>query len=107
MADSPRLYRVILQVSDLDKGAEFYSKLLGTEGRRIRGGFRHYFDCGDVILALVDPSVDDDEARRPGRARGFQAGFARTVPGGSASCSGELIRSRRKQLLNAWRACLK
>ena len=63
MADSPRLYRVILQVSDLDKGAEFYSKLLGTEGRRIRGGFRHYFDCGDVILALVDPSVDDDEAR--------------------------------------------
>lgn len=63
MADSPRLYRVILQVSDLDRGAEFYSNLLGTEGRRIRGGFRHYFDCGDVILALVDPSADDEKAR--------------------------------------------
>ena len=63
MADSPKLYRVILQVSDLDKGFEFYSTLLGTEGRRIRGGFRHYFDCGDVILALVDPSADDEEAR--------------------------------------------
>ena len=63
MADSPRLYRVILQVSDLDKGAGFYSILLGTEGRRIHGGFRHYFDCGDVILALVDPSADDETAR--------------------------------------------
>ena len=57
MTDVPRLYRVILQVSDLDQGAEFYSKLLGTEGRRIRGGFRHYFDCGEVILALLDPSA--------------------------------------------------
>ena len=63
MADSPKLYRVILQVSDLDKGVEFYSKLLSTDGRRIRGGFRHYFDCGDVILALVDPSADDETAR--------------------------------------------
>ncbi|HVF30166.1 MAG TPA: VOC family protein [Pyrinomonadaceae bacterium] len=63
MPDIPKLYRVILQVSDLDQGAEFYSKLLGTEGRRIRGGFRHYFDCGAVILALVDPSADDEKAR--------------------------------------------
>lgn len=63
MADIPKLYRVILQVSDIDKGADFYSKLLGTEGRRIRGGFRHYFDCGHVILALVDPSADEEKAR--------------------------------------------
>ena len=63
MADIPKLYRVILQVSDLDRSAEFYSKLLGTEGRRIRGGFRHYFDCGAVILALVDPSADNENAR--------------------------------------------
>ena len=62
MSETPKLYRVILQVSDLDRGAEFYSKLLGTEGRRIRGGFRHYFDCGAVILALVDPSADDEPA---------------------------------------------
>jgi catechol 2,3-dioxygenase-like lactoylglutathione lyase family enzyme len=63
MPDIPKLYRVILQVSDIDKAAEFYTKLLGTEGRRIRGGFRHYFDCGDVILALVDPSADEEGAR--------------------------------------------
>src|SRR5712692_996909 len=55
MADVPRLFRVILQVSDLDKAAVFYSKLLGAEGRRIPGA-RHYFDCGPVILAILDPT---------------------------------------------------
>jgi predicted enzyme related to lactoylglutathione lyase len=63
MNDIPNLYRVIVQVSDIDKGADFYSKLLGTEGRRIRGGFRHYFDCGPVILALVNPAADDKSAQ--------------------------------------------
>lgn len=63
MNDAPNLYRVIVQVSDIEKGVEFYSKLLGTEGRQIRGGFRHYFDCGAVILALVNPAADDEEAR--------------------------------------------
>ena len=63
MDDIPVLYRIILQVSNLDKGAAFYTQLLGTEGRRIRGGFRHYFDCGAVILALVDPSADKEVAR--------------------------------------------
>jgi catechol 2,3-dioxygenase-like lactoylglutathione lyase family enzyme len=62
MTDIPNLYRVIVQVSDIDQGAEFYSKLLGTEGRRIWGS-RHYFDCGAVILALVDPAADEEEAR--------------------------------------------
>jgi predicted enzyme related to lactoylglutathione lyase len=55
VADVPKLFRVVLQVSDLDKAAGFYSKLLGTKGRRIHGA-RHYFDCGDVILALLDPT---------------------------------------------------
>lgn len=63
MEDVPNLYRVILQVSDIDQGAVFYSKLLGTDGRRIRGGARHYFDCGAVILALVDPGSDGETAR--------------------------------------------
>lgn len=56
MADVPSLFRVTLQVSDLDKAAEFYSKLLGTKGRRIHGA-RHYFDCGPVILAVLDPTA--------------------------------------------------
>ena len=62
MSEIPKLYRVILQVSDIEKGAEFYTKLLGTEGRRIRGGSRHYFDCGAVIVALVDVTAEGDAA---------------------------------------------
>lgn len=62
MADVPNLYRIILQVSDLDEAAEFYSNLLGLEGRVIRGQ-RRYFDCGSVILALLDPTGDGEKAK--------------------------------------------
>ena len=34
----------------------FYAKLLGTEGKR-HPGARHYFDCGGVILSLLDPTT--------------------------------------------------
>jgi predicted enzyme related to lactoylglutathione lyase len=58
---APRLFRIILQVSDLEKAAAFYGKLLDDPGRTIPHAFRHYIDCGPVILALVDPSGDDEE----------------------------------------------
>jgi predicted enzyme related to lactoylglutathione lyase len=61
MADVPVLYRLILQVSDLDKASQFYAKLFNTDGRRVRGG-RHYFDCGPVILALLDVAAGGEEA---------------------------------------------
>ena len=51
---APTLYRIILQVDNLDKAEEFYGKLLGERGRRIPRASRHYIDCGPVILALVD-----------------------------------------------------
>jgi len=51
---APTLYRIILQVDNLDKAEEFYGRLLGDRGRRIPRGSRHYIDCGPVILALVD-----------------------------------------------------
>jgi catechol 2,3-dioxygenase-like lactoylglutathione lyase family enzyme len=51
---APPLYRIILQVDNLDQAEEFYGKLLGDRGRRIPRGSRHYIDCGPVILALVD-----------------------------------------------------
>jgi hypothetical protein len=51
---APILYRIILQVDDLDKAEAFYSKLLGDPGRRIPRASRHYIDCGPIILALVD-----------------------------------------------------
>jgi uncharacterized glyoxalase superfamily protein PhnB len=50
----PKLFRIALQVSDLDKAVSFYSNLLDDSGIRIPRGSRHYFDCGPVILALVD-----------------------------------------------------
>ena len=59
----PKLFRIALQVGDLDKAAEFYSKLLDDQGRRIPRGSRHYFDCGSVILALVDVTAGDLEPK--------------------------------------------
>ena len=61
MAD--KLFRVILQVDDLDKAADFYAKLLGDPGRRIPRASRHYIDCGPVILALVDVAAGGEEAK--------------------------------------------
>ena len=52
-----RLFRVILQVSDIEHAAKFYSTLLGTPGERVSRG-RHYFDCGGTILACFDPRAD-------------------------------------------------
>ena len=63
MGNPSKLFRVILQVSDLDKAAQFYAKLLDDEGRRIPRGSRHYFDCGPVILALVDVAAGGEEAK--------------------------------------------
>lgn len=51
---TPKLFRIALQVADLDQASAFYAKLLDDPGRRIPRGSRHYFDCGPVILALVD-----------------------------------------------------
>jgi predicted enzyme related to lactoylglutathione lyase len=63
MADAPKLFRVILQVDDLDKAADFYAKLLDDAGRRIPRASRHYFDCGPVILALVDVAAGGEAAK--------------------------------------------
>lgn len=62
MAETPRLYRLILQVSSMKRGVAFYSRLLGQRGRSIHGS-RHYFDCGPVILALLDPTEEGARAR--------------------------------------------
>src|ERR1043165_9658017 len=53
--DIPRIFRVTLEVAELDKAAAFYAKLLATDGKR-HPGARHYFDCGGVILAVLDPT---------------------------------------------------
>ena len=60
---APTLYRIILQVDNLDRAEEFYGKLLGDRGRRIPRASRHYIDCGPVILALVDVSSEGLEPK--------------------------------------------
>lgn len=56
---SAKLFRVILPVSDIERAAAFYSRVLGAPGMRVSNG-RHYFDCGGVILACFDPGADGD-----------------------------------------------
>ena len=60
---APKLFRIILQVANLDAAAAFYTKLLDDFGRRVPRGSRHYIDCGPVILALVDVAAGGEEPR--------------------------------------------
>lgn len=62
---APRLFRIALQVADLDQASAFYAKLLADEGIRIPRGSRHYFNCGPVILALVDVAKGAGEETQP------------------------------------------
>ena len=54
-SDVPKIFRVTLEVSNIDEAATFYSKLLAQEGKR-HPGARLYFDCGGVILSVIDPT---------------------------------------------------
>src|SRR5215813_7564902 len=53
--DIPNFFRLNIEVGNLDEAAEFYSSLLGAEGRR-QAGSRCYFTCGPVTLQVVDVS---------------------------------------------------
>src|SRR2546428_12024618 len=55
MTEARPLYGVSARVADVDRAAGFSERLFGGAGRRIEGASRHYFDCGDVILALLQP----------------------------------------------------
>ena len=54
-ADVPSLFRINVEVGDLDEAAKFYSKLFGVEGRK-QAGSRCYFTCGPVTLQVLDVS---------------------------------------------------
>jgi len=77
----PKLFRVILPVSDIERAAAFYKSVLGVAGVRVSSG-RHYFDCDGTILACFDPNADGD-GDRPAltpRARSRPNGPRRPVP---------------------------
>ncbi len=53
--ETPRFFRLNIEVGDLESAASFYTRLLGVEGRR-QAGSRCYFNCGPVTLQVVDVS---------------------------------------------------
>ena len=55
MSNSPKLFRVTLEVTDLERATQLYAALFGLDGQRYPGA-RHYFDCGGVIVAVLDVS---------------------------------------------------
>ncbi|MBZ5555566.1 MAG: VOC family protein [Acidobacteriia bacterium] len=54
-SDVPSLFRINVEVGNLEKAADFYGKLFGLEGRK-QAGARCYFTCGPVTLQVVDVS---------------------------------------------------
>jgi predicted enzyme related to lactoylglutathione lyase len=53
--DVPNLFRINVEVGNLDQAAEFYGELFGVAGRK-QAGSRCYFTCGPVTLQVVDVS---------------------------------------------------
>jgi len=54
-SDVPTLFRVTVEVGNLDEAAAFYARLFNTPGQR-HPGARHYFQCGSVVVAVLDPT---------------------------------------------------
>jgi hypothetical protein len=54
-ADVPSLFRLNVEVSNLEAAHRFYSKLLGIVGRK-QAGSRCFFECGPVTLVVLDVS---------------------------------------------------
>jgi predicted enzyme related to lactoylglutathione lyase len=52
-ADVPNLFRINIEVGNLDEAERFYGSLLGQKGRR-QAGSRVYFNAGAVTLQVVD-----------------------------------------------------
>ncbi|HEV2449283.1 MAG TPA: VOC family protein [Thermoplasmata archaeon] len=61
MASAPRVFRILLGARDLPTSLRFYESLLGVPGRLVADG-RYYFDCGEVIVGLLDRSRSSDPA---------------------------------------------
>ena len=54
-SDVPQLFRLSVEVGDLEAGIRFYSSLLGLDGRK-QPGARCYFEAGPVTLSVLDVS---------------------------------------------------
>jgi uncharacterized glyoxalase superfamily protein PhnB len=47
------IFRIIVEVGGGDVALDFYSKLLDAKGQKVGGG-RVYFECGSMILGLLE-----------------------------------------------------
>jgi catechol-2,3-dioxygenase len=54
-SDVPSLFRINVEVGNIDEATSFYSKLFGLAGRK-QAGARCYLTCGAVTLQVVDVS---------------------------------------------------
>jgi catechol-2,3-dioxygenase len=54
-ADVPSLFRINVEVGNLEEAEKFYGELFGLVGRK-QAGSRIYFTCGPVTLQVVDVS---------------------------------------------------
>ena len=63
MIDTPKIFRIPIDVSNLKEASAFYSELLGSKGLQIKDGNRHYFTCGSVIFALIDVSAGKKKSK--------------------------------------------
>jgi catechol 2,3-dioxygenase-like lactoylglutathione lyase family enzyme len=50
--DVPQFFRLNVEVGDLEKAVPFYTEILGIQGRK-QAGARCYFNCGPVILSVL------------------------------------------------------
>ena len=58
----PRLFRLNVEVGDIDRAAAFYAELLGLEGRPQMGA-RCYFRAGPVTLQVVQTPAPHPAAK--------------------------------------------
>lgn len=65
-----RLFRVLLPCKDLARSRQFYETLLATSGRLVAPG-RIYFDCGPVLLGILDYSRIGNGGNPPAEALYF------------------------------------
>jgi predicted enzyme related to lactoylglutathione lyase len=76
--NTPRIFRVLVPAKDLDRSRKFYRTLLGVEGRRVAEG-RIYFDCGAVLLGVLDYSSSKAAFSSPTEALYFSTRDLETV----------------------------
>jgi catechol 2,3-dioxygenase-like lactoylglutathione lyase family enzyme len=63
-ARGPKVFRILVGAADLDRSRRFYEALLGIRGRQVADD-RVYFDCGRVILGVLDRSEGHARGRAP------------------------------------------